>query len=353
MKIRPGGYGAIDSAAVIAAWLLLPVVVTAHHSRVEYIGGEILELEGDVVRVVWRNPHIMITVRAQDADGAPVDWVLEGPGASNARQEGAVDGYVAVGDRVRAAGNRSDRREHWLRLANVLGPSGTEVAFTSAGPRWSDDYIGAGRGHEPEAVAEAAPPDGIFRVWVYTDATPYVVTEQPPLKPGALAAYQAYDPLKDDPVLECTLPGVPRVTTIAGARPFEFLREGDDILIKAQNYNRTRVIHMNAETVPADVEPAPLGYSRGRWDGDTLVVTTTRISYPFFDLAPWWGIPQTQTMELRERFTLEGDALVYDLWAYDPATFTMPIDKPRVITWHWEPGLTVGIDNCVPYYESP
>jgi hypothetical protein len=164
-----------------------PGIATAHHSRVEYIGGEILELEGEVVSVVWRNPHIMITVRAPDADGTPVDWVLEDPGASNARQEGVVDGYVAVGDRVRAAGNRSDRREHWLRLANVLGPSGTELAFTGAGPCWSDEYLGAGRGHDPEAVAETAPPDGIFRVWVYTDATPYVVTELPPRGPSSFS----------------------------------------------------------------------------------------------------------------------------------------------------------------------
>ncbi|HSG64723.1 MAG TPA: DUF6152 family protein [Gammaproteobacteria bacterium] len=339
------------AAALFVSFVVSAGTATAHHSRVEYIDGEILELEGEVIGVVWRNPHIMITVRAPGADGTLVDWVLEGPGASNARQEGAVDGYVAVGDRVRAAGNRSDRRERWLRLANVLGPSGTEVAFTGAGPRWSDDYIGAGRGQALEVAAEAVEPDGIFRVWVYTDATPYVVTELPPLKPEALAAYQAYDPLEDDPVLECTLPGVPRVTTIAGARPFEFLRQGEDILIKAQNYNRTRVIHMNADAVPAGLEPTPLGYSRGRWDGDTLVVTTTHISYPFFDLAPWWGIPQTPTLELVERFTLEGDALVYDLWAYDPATFTEPIDKPRVIVWHWEPGLTVGTDQCVPYYQ--
>ncbi|HEX9876023.1 MAG TPA: hypothetical protein VGC50_05155 [Gammaproteobacteria bacterium] len=69
---------------------------------------------------------------------------------------------------------------------------------------------------------------------------------------------------------------------------------------------------MNVDAVPAGVEPTPLGHSRGRWDGDTLV---------------------------------------YDIRAYDPATFAAPIDKPRVIVWHWEPGLTVGTDSCVPYYE--
>ena len=168
-----------------------------------------------------------------------------------------------------------------------------------------------------------------------------------------MAAYEAYDPLRDDPALECVLPGMPRVMTITGTRPFEFVERDGDIVINAQNFNRTRVIHMDGAPVPADVEPTPLGYSRGRWEDGTLVVTTTHISYPYFDLSPWWGVPQSEAMEIVERFTLEDGTLVYDLWAYDPTLFTMPIDKPHVIEWHSEPGLTVEQDDCVPYFEEP
>ena len=60
---------------------------------------------------------------------------------------------------------------------------------------------------------------------------------------------------------------------------------------------------------PSSVEPSRLGYSRGHWEGETLVVETSQIDYPFFDLPPWWGIPQTQALELVERFTLEDDTL--------------------------------------------
>ena len=121
--------------ACLFTLLLVPATAIAHHSRVEYIGGEILEVEGEVIRAVWRNPHIMYTVRTETADGIQ-DWVLEGPGAGPLQHEGLVDGYIAEGDRVRAAGQRSDRRDDWLRLAHILGPSGTELVFTSDGPRW-------------------------------------------------------------------------------------------------------------------------------------------------------------------------------------------------------------------------
>lgn len=319
----------------------------------EYIYGAMHEIEGEVVRVVWRNPHIMITVRVETADGTAIDWVLEGPGAGTVRHEGLIDGYVVEGDHVRAAGQRSDRREHWLRLARVLAPSGTELVFTSTGPQWSADFIGGSREQEAEISPDAAPPDGIFRVWIWTGGTPYEVTELPPLTPEAMAAYQAYDPLRDDPVLECTLPGMPRAMTIAGSRPLEFQRRGGDIVIHSQNYNRIRVIHMDAGIDPDDVEATPLGYSRGRWEGETLVVSTNRISYPFFDLPPWWGIPQTEAIEIVERFTLDGDTLVYDFRAYDPTTFTEPIDKPGFLVWTWQPGLEVETDHCEPYYEDP
>ena len=339
-----------QQSALAAATLLFPLIVSAHHSRVEYTGGELVEIEGEVVRVVWRNPHIMYTVRTVAADGTTTDWVLEGPGATSVRSEGLVNGYINVGDRVRGAGQRSDRRETWLRLAHIYAPGGPELIFTRAAPRWSDEFLGGGHAEEPEAEIDG--PTGIYRVWVWRGGTPYEIDELPPLTPEAMAAWEAYDPLADDPVLECDLPGMPRVQTIAGSRPFEITQRGEDIVIHTENYNQTRLIDMEPYVDPSSVEPSKLGYSRGHWEGDTLVVETSRIDYPYFDLPPWWGIPQTPAMDLVERFTLEDDTLVYDFRAYDPTTFTAPIDQQRFLVWTWEPGLEVGTDNCELYFED-
>lgn len=332
--------------------LLMPTASTAHHSRVEYFGGETIEIEGEVVSVVWRSPHVMFTVRVEKADGFE-EWVFEGPGAGSLKQEGLVDGYASEGDRVRVAGQRSNRRDDWLRIAHILGPSGTELVFTSGGPRWSAEFLGGNQEVVATASTEIVLPDGIFRVWVYTGGTPYEITKMPPLTAEAMSAYQAYDPLRDDPALECDLPGMPRIMTIAGSRPFRLTRQGEDILIESQNFNQTRVVHMNTDVDPSEVEASSLGFSRGRWEGEILVVETSRINYPFFDIPPWWGIPQTEAIEIVERFRPEGDTLVYDFWAYDPVTFTEPLDRPRALIWTWEPGLEVEIDNCELYFEEP
>ena len=81
--------------SVVVAASFLPIVTGAHHSRVEYNRGALYEFEGEVVQVLWRSPHFMITVREQTADGRK-DWVLEGPGAGTLVHEGLVDGYIEV-----------------------------------------------------------------------------------------------------------------------------------------------------------------------------------------------------------------------------------------------------------------
>ena len=117
---------------IVAAAALAPAIAAAHHSRVEYNRGAMVEFEGEVVNVLWRSPHVMITVREATASG-PRDWVLEGPGAGTLVHEGLVDGYIEAGDRVQAAGQVSNRRDDWLRLANIMAPGGPELVFAVNG----------------------------------------------------------------------------------------------------------------------------------------------------------------------------------------------------------------------------
>jgi hypothetical protein len=62
-----------------------------------------------------------------------------------------------------------------------------------------------------------------------------------------------------------------------------------------------------------------LGDSRGRWEGNTLVVETTN----FTDKSQFRG--STENMRLTERFTrVSPDTLTYEFTVDDPATFTRP-----------------------------
>ncbi len=342
----------VTCTGLLAMLVLLmgtPNPSAAHHSRAEFAGGAMHEIEGEVVEVIWRNPHVRLRIATRSVGGTAEIWELEAGDAGTQARRGLTADYISVGDRVRAAGLTSDRRNNLLTLEHVLLASGTELVFRDGESRWSNDVIGGSRTAAPAVPGADTAAEGLFRVWFRMAGTPYEVLEAPPLTATARAAWQAYDPLRDDPVLDCVLPGMPRVITMAGSRPIAFEQRGEDILLISENYNRDRVIHMNADVDLSGIEPTPLGYSRGRWDGNTLIVTTTHISWPFFELPPLYGVPQSQETEIVERFTLDGDRLVYDFRAYDPVNFTQPIEANGYFVWRWEPDIRIRTNECEPY----
>ena len=72
------------------------------------------------------------------------------------------------------------------------------------------------------------------------------------------------------PLLEASAPA--RIVNVAsiGQRAVDF----DDVMM-TENYNQMRVVDMEPYVDPGRIEPSRLGYSRGHWEDDTLVVETT------------------------------------------------------------------------------
>ena len=62
----------------LAGLLLLPLTATAHHSVAANFDARIVtELEGEITRVFWRNPHVRFTIRVEDERGQEVLWDIE------------------------------------------------------------------------------------------------------------------------------------------------------------------------------------------------------------------------------------------------------------------------------------
>ena len=83
----------------------------------------------------------------------------------------------------------------------------------------------------------------------------------------------------------------------------------------------------------------PLGYSVGKWEGEALVITTTHIDWPYFELYGLVGVPQSRAMRIVERFTPRdgGATLKYDWSATDPAAFTETVTYEGYATFRWNP----------------
>ena len=331
------------ACSVIALTLVAMPSVFAHHSGIEYDKTTLVELEGEARTVRWRNPHILIELATTDANGQEVIWSLEGAALSRQRRRGVMEGMLQAGDQVRVAGYASTRRPEHMTVEHILLPSGTELLVGSASdPRWSEDQVG---GSALTAAAAAAPVDsGIFRVWTraggywpwyFTEPQDYELTE------WAAAHVADYDTFEDNPLLDCTQPGMPSV--MGNPYPMEFVDHGDTIELRFEEFDVVRTIQMNDARNLADVPLSPLGHSVGRWQGDTLVVTTSRINWPYYGRM---GLPQSESVHVTERFTVVAaeNRIDYEITNRDPEVFagTETWSAPYV----WRPGEEVGIYDC-------
>lgn len=123
-----------------------------------------------------------------------------------------------------------------------------------------------------------------------------------------------------DPVVKCYMPGVPRATYMPF--PFQIVQTPDHILIAYEFASASRVIYMNRPDFehPGD---AWMGHSRGRWEGQTLVVeVTNHVPDTWFDSA---GNFHTDALRVVERYTPTGpNHLLYEAEIEDENVYTRP-----------------------------
>jgi hypothetical protein len=326
-------------------------VVRAHHSTAEYDNGTFVEARGEVTRVLWQNPHVRLEISTERFDGVADLWVLEGQNPGDLDRARIPRDLIKAGDTVTFAGNPSTRRERRMYVTNVLLEDQTEIVLrANAKPRWSPErYLSHLQATVDPARAAADRGDGIFRVWLPVAAKTPEWAADPPLTEAARAAWLAYDAIRDDPVIDCTPPGMPQVITRSGRYAIRFVREGNDIVIENEYRDIDRVIHMSAGAAAGNRAPTPLGWSTGRWDGETLVVTTTDIDWPYFQLYGLEGVPQSSEATLVERFTPNADRteLTYDISSTDLRTFTRTVTADGYRTFRWQPGFEFLPPDCV------
>lgn len=324
---------------VCALLLLARLDASAHHSRATfYDSSRVVEAEGMITRVIWRNPHTRFWL--EDDQGN--EWALETTPPAMLSRRGVGPELLTVGTRVRVAGPPARFGASAMEVSNLLLPGGMEVLIQpGAEPYWSERARALEAPGFPDAEVRAAEAtaQGIFRVWSRDAGIRLVLESGYPLTEAAAAARAAYDPVADNPIPGCTPKGMPMIMT--NPYPFEFVDQGDEIHLRIEEYDLMRVIHMEPESDEA--RPSPLGYSEGRWEDGDLVVTTSHINFMHFGS----GISLSADVELLERFSLSADErrLDYALTVTDPETFTEPLTGRR--NWVWVPGEAVEQWACL------
>jgi hypothetical protein len=321
----------------------------AHHSNVGLFDTEqTIELEGTIRAVSWRNPHGFIVFDVEDEAGNTVQYSAETAAISVMRNRGITGDAIQVGERVTVAGSPSMRGRNEILARNILLSSGYEFDFGNRSPYFSAGKAGNLVGYldeENDAVIEQAiaNADGIFRTWstIMSDRTAFpMFTGGYPLSEEGEAYLAQWDPA-DNELLQCGSKGTPLI--MMTPFPIEFVEVGDTIEMHIEEYDSLRIIHMNEDAI-APEEHSKFGFSRGRWEGNTLVVETDHIQAGYFGPT---GEAQSDQITIVERFMPAADyeRMDYRLTVTDPVYFSEPFDLTKYFVWL--PHMSVNPYECL------
>jgi hypothetical protein len=151
-----------------------------------------------------------------------------------------------------------------------------------------------------------------------------------------------------DPELKCYMPGVPRANYMG--LPFQIVQGSSPyILVSYEFTSATRIIRMNSkQEAPTD---SWMGWSRGRWEGDTLVVDVTgQRPESWLDRA---GDFHSDTFHVVERYTpVSPYHLMYEATIEDPKVYTRPWKISFPLYRRMEKNVQLLEFKCVPFTEE-
>jgi hypothetical protein len=125
---------------------------------------------------------------------------------------------------------------------------------------------------------------------------------------------------KADPLAQCYMPGVPRIMYLDF--PFQIFQTPQAIAMTFEWSLDYRLIYTDGSPHPTDID-SWMGDSRGRWEGDTLVVDVSNHNdKTWFDMA---GDFHSDALHVVERYRMtDRDTIQYEATIEDSKVFTKP-----------------------------
>jgi len=190
---------------------------------------------------------------------------------------------------------------------------------------------GGSRRCGPTQVGCRIPMDNFWVDYEWISPSRFGLYGRPVYKPEFWDKVQELDQWtnKEDPIMTCQPMGLPREGT-----PRRIFQTDNDITMfyTTSDYgggNREfRVIPTDGrkQTAQKAIEATYMGYTVGRWEGDTLVLD----SISFVD-STWLGrggLFHSANMHIVEKFTRKGDEILYEITVEDPDVFVEPWVMP-------------------------
>ena len=162
----------------------------------------------------------------------------------------------------------------------------------------------------------------------------YLLNAAPDLKAGdiqpwaaALYSQRADNYRNDTDGINCLPPGPKASIANGGGYPMKIVQTPNLVVILYEYQTIFRQIFTDGRDLPQDPNPTWMGYSIGRWEGDTLVVTTAGYNdRTSLDLG---GHPHTEALHMTERFhRRDAGHMDFQVTVDDPKAYARPWTLP-------------------------
>jgi hypothetical protein len=285
----------VSSVTLFAAAFVLALPAFAHHSDAGMDTNTVEVLEGNVIGVRWRNPHVYVDVLVDSDGGEPVEWAFQMGSTNVLIRNGWNRDTLSVGDRVfvRAHPWRDGRpyalvdsidKDGGLGLAARSGSSDEPASSTTLEGKWRVD--------RSNLVAYPGGFDGYFHANLkLTEAGS-----------AAQAEYVLFS--EQNPELTCLGRPTPAAILQDGPYLIQITINEDEETVNILNefYDELRTVYMDGRDHTDIAERYSTGHSIGRWDGETLVVDTRNFSD---HRSPYQiGVPSGAQKHVVERYRL-------------------------------------------------
>jgi Family of unknown function (DUF6152) len=338
----------------------------AHHGISNWDLNTDLSITGRVTKIQFISPHAWLHLEVKGANGKPEAWQCEMRSAHSLRRSGWTVDMFSVGSTIKVTGSPERYKPRQCYLSTI------EFADGSRMDRYGQRQLAVAQRAKGAAARAARTADGrpnLAGEWaaeqrVMSDprgqnGTLVPLSQAATLKAGELPAGQRAFPgargtpesLAADPIRAAWTRPIPVRLTAAGRQALErfdpastdnprlrceptgilfdwtfdsvvnrIVQTPTRITLQYGHMDLTRVIHLDG-AVPANVKPSRAGYSTGRWEGNVLVVDTSRFA-PGVLIADARVLHGTK-LRVTERFELDatGRRLTRRYEAVDPEYF--------------------------------
>jgi hypothetical protein len=161
-------------------------------------------------------------------------------------------------------------------------------------------------------------------------ATVFDRSKFPPFKAGGEPFYEPRtgDPRHDEPRAFCMPSGFP--SAFLGPYPVQMIQNTKYLVMITEFMRVTRIVPLDGRPHQADIEPTFYGDPVGHWEGDTLVVDTTRFKR--------WSLDDYYYTDSKE-YRMHSDAFhtIERLTRTDANTikYDFTVDDPKIFTASW------------------